>query len=360
MNDGVALAIAFLGLLLVGLVLRDAFETIVLPGRPARAWLGFTPGLYRLTWPRWAWIARRLPRADWREATLSVFGPLSILVILGVWAAGLVFGLAALQWGLGVELSDDLPGRVGFGEYLYLSGTTFFTLGFGDIVPQSAIGRFIAIVESGTGFAFLALVIGYLPVLYQAFSRREVTILVVYSRAGTPPTAGSLLVRYAAAERGEVLDQLLIGWERWTAELLESHLSYPLLGFFRSQHVGHSWVGALTIVLDASAVLAAAGTGAQAMIAGETFSMGRQAAVDLCQQFLGTAEPAAIARSSKERFQQLTSTLREAGLPLLTDDAAYDRFDALRLSYEPYLVAIAAYLAMSLPDWWVKDEPASA
>ena len=129
---------------------------------------------------------------------------------------------------------------------------TFFTLGFGDLTPQGPTGRALAVAEAGIGFAFLAVVISYLPVFYQAFSKREVTISLLDARAGSPPTAGSLLLRLAPGRNFEALDRFLQEWERFAAEVLESHLSFPLLSYYRSQHDNQSWLAAMTTILDAS------------------------------------------------------------------------------------------------------------
>src|SRR5207248_7814739 len=116
-----------------------------------------------------------------------------------------------------------------FATYLYFSGTTFFTLGYGDVVPTGTWGRLLSVVEAGIGFGFLAVVISYLPVLYQAFSRREIAISLLDARAGSPPSAGEFLRRLAAAGGAAGAGPLLAEWERWAAELRESHLSFPML-----------------------------------------------------------------------------------------------------------------------------------
>ena len=236
--------------LIVG-VLWDAFETIILPRRVRRR-LRLTSVIYRLTWTPWALLGRRLRRG--REGALSLYGPLALLFLLAVWAVILIIGFAVLQWALGSRLLSP-SGSISFGTDLYMSGTTFFTLGLGDVVPISPLSRAVTVLESGTGFAFLALVIGYLPILYQAFSRREVAISLLDARAGSPPTAAELLRRNA--ERGSVaaLMSLLSDWEHWSAELLESHLSYPSLGYFRSQHEDQSWLASLTAILDVCALV---------------------------------------------------------------------------------------------------------
>ncbi|MER3420261.1 MAG: hypothetical protein C4290_06950 [Chloroflexota bacterium] len=196
----------------------------------------------------------RVPGRERQEALLGVFGPLSLILLIALWAAALVLGFALVLWGGGTALRAP-QAQPDFATFLYLSGVTFFTLGFGDVVPRDALGRTVAVVEVATGFGFLALVVSYLPVLYQAFSRREAAITLLDARAGSPPCAVELLRRYQRRNDLASISTLLAEWERWCAELLESHLSYPQLMFYRSQHERQSWVAALTAILDLSALV---------------------------------------------------------------------------------------------------------
>ncbi|MFL5515032.1 MAG: potassium channel family protein, partial [Gemmatimonadales bacterium] len=247
--------VATASLALIVLVLWDAFEAVLLPRRVTRH-LRFSRLYYVNSWTPWAAMARRMPPGKRRNTFLSLFGPLSVIVLIGVWASGLIAGFALLHWSLGSRLLAPND-RAGLGTYLYLSGTTFFTLGFGDVTPVDPPGRALAVVESGLGFGFLAVVISYLPVLYQAFSNREVTISLLDARAGSPPTAAQLLTRAARGRKVAALDQFLEEWERWAAEVLESHVSFPMLSYYRSQHDNQSWLAALTAMLDASALVIA-------------------------------------------------------------------------------------------------------
>jgi hypothetical protein len=169
-------------------ILWDTFETVVLPRRVTRRfrWSGF---VVRWSWRSYSSVVRRVRARGRRETYFSFYGPLSVIVLLATWAVGLVVGFGLLHWAFGSMLKDP-EGAVGFGTDLYMSGTTFFTLGLGDVVPLSAFARVLAVVESGLGFGFLALVISYLPVLYQSFSRREVRISLLDAWAGSPPAAG--------------------------------------------------------------------------------------------------------------------------------------------------------------------------
>ena len=191
---------------------------------------------------------------------------------------GLITGFALLHWSLGTVLSER---AAGLGTYSYFSGTTFFTLGYGDLVMTDGTGRALSVVEAGLGFVFLAVIITCLPVLYQAFSRREIGILLLDARAGSPPTAGELLRRLADGRNSAGVGLFLVEWDRWAAGLLESHLSFPVLSCYRSQHEYQSWVGTLTAILDTSSLLIAGVDGPDGYQARLTFAMARHAAVDL-------------------------------------------------------------------------------
>jgi len=227
-----------LGVAIIVAVLWDAFEAVVLPRRVTRKFR-LARLFYVSTWGAWSSIACHLRPGKFREIFLSVFGPLSILMLLTTWAAGLVFGFAFVDMGTGGAVMATGE-RIGFLLDLYLSGTTFFTLGLGDVIPRSTAGRMVAVVESGVGFGFLALVIGYLPILYQTFSRREITISLLDARAGSPPSASEILRRFGREEYHPALKEMMKEWERWAAELLETHLSYPMLVYYRSQHDNQS------------------------------------------------------------------------------------------------------------------------
>src|SRR2546421_5151014 len=245
-----------LGAVAIVVVLIDVFETVVLPRRVTRR-LRLARVLYRTTWGPWQRMARLFRSSTRHKDFLSVYGPLSILLLLALWTVGLIAGFAALQWANGSAL--DTPGaRSGFGTDLYFSATTFLTLGLGDVVPRGGLARLLTAVEAATGFGVLALVIGYLPTLYQAFSRREIAVSLLDARAGSPPSAGELLRRYIGAGQWDELNPYLGEWETWAAELMENHLSYPMLGFFRSQHDNQNWLAALTTILDACAFAMAA------------------------------------------------------------------------------------------------------
>jgi hypothetical protein len=357
-HDHILAAIS--GFVIIWAVLRDAFETVVLPRRVTRHFQ-ITAWFYRQTWIPWRGIAEHIKTAPRQQNFLGYFGPLSLFLLLGFWATGLISGFALVQYGIGGH--EQLSGEpMTFGRILYHSGETFFTLGYGDIVPTSGAARALSVIEAGMGFAFLGVVIGYIPVVYSSFSRREIQISMLDARAGSPPTAEQLLVRLAGRSENSgvdqrVLDQVLRDWERWAAELLESQISYPALTFFRSQHSNQSWLGALTTMLDVTSLVLAGIEGVHPGQAKLTFAMARHAAVDLAQIVKARYDPAAVDRLPGAELEGLREALATAGLRLKSDEAAREKLAKLRAMYEPYVHSMARNLMLTLPPWKYAAKP---
>ncbi len=341
-------AAALLAIFLILVILWDAFETIILSRRVSRKFRP-TRVFYRALWTPWRGAARLVPEGNRRENVLMVFGPLSLILLLAAWAVGLIVCFALLHWGLGSQMVSP-DGRMGFRTDLYMSGTTFFTLGLGDVTPRTSVARALTVVESGMGFAFLAMMIGYLPLISQAFSRREVNISMLDARAGSPPTAAELARRHGK-DRVEDLARLLRDWERWSAELLESHVSFPVLAYFRSQHDNQSWVSALTTILDSCAFVMARGEESVAHPARLTYAMARHAVVDLCAVFKLKPVPPSADRLGPSERERLDAFLASRGVPARSDPGCMERLNALRAKYEPYVQALSTFLLMPLPRW---------
>ncbi len=341
---------ALAGFALILVALFEGFETIVLPRRVTRQ-IRLTRLFYRSTWLPWAALARRFS-GNRRETYLGFFGPLSLIALLIVWIAMLITGFALLQWAEGSRVQAS-GATVTLGTDFYMSATTFFTLGLGDVTPTSSLARAITAIEAGSGFGFLALMITYLPVLYQAFSAREANISLLDARAGSPPSAPVLLLRMKRRERDLALTDTLENWEGWAARLLESLLSYPVLGFYRSQHERQSWLAALTVILDTCSLLIsrmAASPRHSTEQARLTFAMARHAAVDLSQVFLADpfARPAPDRLPSEDLARLVEALGREEGTPTKEE---IDRLTQLRTTYEPYVAALSQRLLMPLPSW---------
>jgi hypothetical protein len=342
------------GILCILIVLLDAFQTIILPRRAAGR-LRLTRIFYIFTWTPWRFVAVRIRHPRKRETALSFYGPLSLIFLLVVWASGMVLGFSLLFYSLGSPFKDSsLP--VNYLSDLYVSGTNFFTLGLGDVTPHGQIPRVLSTLEAGTGFGFLAVIMGYFPVLYGAFSRREVSISLLDARAGSPPTAAELMRRHSFDGAENALALLLSEWERWSAELLESHISYTLLCYYRSQHTNQSWIGALTAILDTSALLIAGVQGHEARQAQLTFAMARHAMVDLAQVFSLKPVQNLPDRLPPEQYERLYQLLCQSGVSVCRDGQSYERLRNLRALYEGYAAALSNHLCMPLPPW-MPDQP---
>ncbi len=340
---------AILGASLILIVLWESFETIVFPRRVTRR-ARLTRLFYGYTWQPFARVVRFAASKKIQESFLSYYGPLSLLLLISVWAVVLIVGFALLHWANGSAL-HSLEGTSGFLTDLYLSGTNFFTLGLGDVTPGTPVGKALTVVEGGMGLGFLALIISYLPALNQSFSRREVNISLLDARAGSPPTAAEMLRRHNTEHKLEELRGLLHEWEFWSAELLESHLSYPVLAYFRSQHDNESWLAALTVILDTCALVMAGVEGACARQAELTFAMARHAIVDLSIIFKRAPRRPERNRLPAEVLAGLRTTLAAAGVRLRSGNEVDQKLAELRTLYEPYVYSLSVYFHITLPPW---------
>jgi hypothetical protein len=335
-----------LGMGLTLWVLWDAFETILLPRRvPSR--LRPSRFVLRWLWRPWARFSALIAKRSRREGFLAYYALLAIVTLVIVWALGLVVGFAMVHWGAGSRMSG--VGMAEFSADLYMSGTTFFTLGLGDLHPTSTVARIVTVVEAGTGFGFLAMVIAYVPVFYTAFSRREARITMLDEWAGSPPSAAVLLRRCMESRDPNALSPLLKDWETTCAEILESHLSYPILCYFRSQHDNQSWLGSLVAVLDTCALVLVGVERIDPFQARLTFAIARHTLVDLCQTLALRPRTEGAARIASEDLATLRRWLQDAGVNLKTGPEADRRLEELTGLYLPYARPLADLLLMPLP-----------
>jgi hypothetical protein len=337
--------VLILGTVLILWVLWDAFETILLPRRvPGR--LRPSRFVLRWLWNPWSRASELIHRRSRREGFLASYALLSIVVLLIVWATSLVVGFALLHWGAGSKLAG-VEGMDGFAGDLYMSGTTFFTLGLGDLHPMSHTARVITVIEAGTGFGFLAMVIAYVPVLYQAFSKREVRTTMLDQWAGSPPAAAVILRRCFESDDPSVVTPLLRDWEVTCSEILESHISYPILCYFRSQHDNQSWLASLSAILDTCSLVIVGVDKIDPFQARLTFAIARHALVDLCQTLAVRPE---VAEPLEERERdELRRWLTEAGVTMSGGSEADRKLDELRELYRPYAQPLSRLLRMPLP-----------
>src|SRR5262249_41711847 len=328
--------IAVVSVALIGAVLWDAFETVILPRSVVRRFR-LASAFVRVIWFPWRLVAARVRPAR-SERFLAIFGPIALLLLIALWAIFLVIGFAGLHWAGGSHIEPAASSPLG--NDFYMSGTTFTTLGLGDLHPVGRVARLLTVVEAATGFAFFAIVIAYLPVLYQSFSRREAQLTVLDAWAGSPPAAAEALRRLAVRSELSMLGGFLKDWEFWCSDVLESHISYPTVGFFRSQHQKQSWVSALACLLDLSSLIEVGIDGIPTWQAHVTFAIARHAAVDLAQVFRVTIADGED-RLCDAEFDRMRDQLATVGLSLVDTAEARERLRAMRRSYEPYLFGLS-------------------
>jgi len=322
--------VGLVGALLVVLMLAEFFVAFLLPRRVKRD-PRIARGVYQAVWKPWRAAARRMqPIAA--DALLGYFGPLALVLELAVWVFGLIAGYACLEWAGGGRFSLDV------------SAGTFLSASFDHV---GAWHRAIGLLEAATAVGVLFTVIGYLPSVYSAYSLREIAISRLSTRAGAPASAAGLLVN-----GWDEVDATLQQAERWATEMMETHLAYPLLAYYRSQHLGQSWLSALTAIVDTSAVvLAAAEDGAAGTRSAElTFKVGRHALADLAHQLADGAAGPDRELDAKDAAE-LHGLLESSGLPLVPVGECRERLDRLRREYEPNAVKLASQLALRLPPW---------
>jgi hypothetical protein len=339
--------IAIPAIALIATMLYEFFVSFLLPQRVKHE-ARFARAILVRLWRAWRWGAARL-HGTGGDTWLGLFGPIALLTMLATWVVGLVVGFAALQWAFDVHLSS---GGTSIADDLYYSAGNFFSAA--TSLNASGGARVIEIAEAMSGYLVLFGAIGYLPALFQAYSRREVAVSQLDPRAGSPPSAGTLLYRSAHRGGWPDLDAYLAEWENWAAELMETHLSYPQLAFYRSQHVNQNWLAALVTVLDTSA-FAIAVAPERTTAAEVTFAIGRHALADLAYSFRAPARPNTSERLDAETFERLRAKIEEAGLDVVEPERARAKLDELRELYEPYALALSNELALPLPAW-IRDE----
>lgn len=330
-------------------VIWDGFATIVLP-RTVAPMKRLSGRFYRLTWSIWAAAGRRIGPEGLRLSFLAVYGPISVMFLLIVWAGLMMLAFAMIYHALGPRF-QAASGPIGFGTLFYMSASTFLTLGLGDVTSADPIGRLFIILESGTGYLFLGLMVSYMPVLEQAYGEREVGNTLIHSRAGRPPGAIKLLHRYASPDRLEILRGNLRQSESWMAAILQTHLSHPVLSFYRAQQWGHSWLVSVTITLDTCALLMVVGDGMAAEQARLTYRLGLRL-LDAMTGALGLSVDAGRrGRLTEAELPSLVSAMEASAIPWALATREAEQLVRLVHRYDVYLVPLSEWLVIPLPDW---------
>jgi Ion channel len=346
---GVIEIIEFLaGAIVVFVVLNDVFQSVVVP-RPTVGGFRLTRYVIRGSWRAWRTLGLRKSSSEGRERVLGTFAPRVLIGLLLVWIAGLILGFGLMLYALRTQthpVLDNLP------MALYYAGTSLLTIGYGDIVAQSALARLVSIFAAISGLGLIALAISFIFSLYASFQRREVLVVTLDARAGAPPSGVSLLEASAKLGLKEDLARIFEEWEKWSAEVLDSHMAYPLLAYFRSSHDNESWISALGAVLDAATLVLTTVVDVPRGPAQMMYAMGRHTVEDLARFFsiAGDHEPGV----ERYEFDEARQRLAKYGYTLLAPDDSWLAFARLRSEYAGALNDMAKWFAAP-PTQWIGD-----
>ncbi len=343
--------IGLVGLVVILLVYWDVFETIVVP-RSASARLRLARHVVAPSWRLWRGIGLRTRSGLARDAFLGVFAPGAAILLLVMWIVVLVFGYGLVLYALRADLR---PAPASFTDALYFAGTSVLTLGYGDIVADGGISRFAVLAAAGSGLGLVALVITFLFSLFGSYQRREVLVVTLSARAKSPPSAVTLLESYARLGLVDELPELFGDWERWEAEVLDTHIAYPLLGYFRSSHDDISWISALGAVLDAAALVLTTIRGIPRGHAEITKRVGAHLVEDITNNLHLVGDGSEV---DLEQFREVYQRLAAAGYELEPEAEAWRSFERARGSYAGRLGALADFWATPATAWVGATKPA--
>jgi hypothetical protein len=337
------------GLVVLLVIMHDLFQAVVLPRPSVYRVPLLSQLLVRLFWKPWRWMGSLRKRTDKREHFLGTFGPAALLMLLGFWSLSVMFGYALIFDGLHDQIE---PHPSGFWTSLYYSAGTLLPLSYGDILPAGGAARLATVAESATGVILIALVISLLFSLYQSFQSREELVVTLDALAGAPPSGVQLLETAAADRMPQRLEATFDEWRNWAASVLESHLAYPILFYFRSSHDNEAWINSFGAVMDA-ATLVLTVTDHDSMGAARLMSkIGNHLVEDAVWYFrISASQEVGVERKD---FLEAWSRLREAGYGCREPEAAWEEFSNLRRRYAPPLIHMARWFAI-VPAPWIGD-----
>lgn len=333
-----------LGLLIALGALADIYAAVVVPRRMTPV-LRVGPILGAALFPPWRWAARRFDDGTRRQDFLGLFGPLLLLACFMVW-----IGLLTLGFGLMAHALRDHfdPPLAGLGDAVYQAGLMLTTLGVNG--PEAdGLARWLVVWAGFAGFSVVTLIISFILSLQSGLQQRETLVLMMGERTGRPPSGVTLLETEAELGLGGELDQLFMRWEAWAASVLHSHAAFPILAYFRSADHDNDWLSAFGAVLDAATlvlVLVDDGPRGQALL---LHRAGARTSGELCRLFSLTGPPAHAA--TRQDIAEARERLQAAGYAVREVEPALEAFRALSKDYAPRVHAMAAYFAVTAPDW---------
>ncbi|MBV8172855.1 MAG: two pore domain potassium channel family protein [Candidatus Eremiobacteraeota bacterium] len=336
------------GVTIVCLMLYDVFASVVLP-RMAGSTLRLSVGMVRQTWYAWRTFALRIQDADKREDFLGRFAPAMLVGLLVAWLVGLLLGYGVIFYALRVHVNPQIHT---FGDAIYFAGASVLTIGYGDFVATGFFTRMLALGSAATGLSLFALIISFIFSIFASFQKREVFVVMMGGRAGAPPSGVTLLETMSKNNLSDDFSKSLREAEEWSATVLESHLAYPILAYFRSSHDDESWIGTLGALLDAATMII---TLTDSPLVGQATLMhmaGTHLVRDMAHYFR-ISETGEIGIERQE-FDQACATLRDAGWNVTGGDEGWERFSRYRVKYAGALNRMARFWAIP-PSRWIGD-----
>lgn len=283
-----------------------------------------------------------------RDRIMAYYAPVALLTLVITWLFLNIIGFMFVFWALG---DDDWM------TAFTTSGSCLLTLGFAQVngLPQTLI----AFCEAIIGLIEIAILISYLPTMYSAFSKREEAVALMEVRAGSPPSAVEMLLRYNRIRGLEKLQEIWVNWELWFVDLGESHTSLAALSFFRSPKPEQSWITAAGAVLDTASLYVAVVDAPRNPEAELCIRAGYLALRHITDFFKipfdpepKPTDPISIARSE---FDEAYDRLAEGGVPVKPDrEQAWRDFAGWRVNYDFVLLVLCA-LTMAPEAPWSSD-----
>ncbi len=344
--DGVEIG---LGVALTAITLFDVFQSVVFP-RPSVGRVQLSVNLVRWTWSAWRAVAQRPHKLQTREAALAAFAPLAVVGLLVLWGLLIIVGYALIFNGLHDGLS---PQPDSFGTTLFFSAGRMLAFSVGGIEATQVPTRIFTSLEAATGFGLFALVISLLFSLFNAFQRREAAVVALDAIAGAPSTGLQLLETCAKDDLAPELEVTFDQWRMWSVDVLETHLTYPLLFFFRSSHDNEAWANSFGAVMDAAVLVISTIDGGPVGHAMLMHKVGSHLVADMRHYYYRGVHGESPGVEHEE-FLSACDRLERAGYRLHERDAAWEKFSTLRGKYAPWLNEMTKGLAIP-PAPWIGD-----
>ncbi|HVS49070.1 MAG TPA: ion channel [Candidatus Dormibacteraeota bacterium] len=334
-----------IGLIVIAIVFYDLFQTVVLP-RPSVGRVQLARKLVRPMWLMWRWVSQRTTRLERSEARLAAFAPIALLTLFFVWAAALVAGYGLLLTGLREQIR---PAPQDLITTMYISASTLVPLAYGDFVPEGGLARAVIIAESATGVGLAAIAITLLFSLYESFRAREELVVSLDALAGAPPSGVQILENASLHGMRPELKDTFDDWRKWSAMVLESHLAYPLLIYFRSSHDNEAWINSFGAVMDAAILIISTVKDDSEGPARLMYKIGSHLVEDMNWVFRFKGSDDAIVERAE--YQVAVERLVKAGYNIRDVEAGWKQFAELRSIYATPLNQMANWLVIPPAEW---------